>query len=209
MDKKFAIFDMDGTLVDSMGYWRDLASEFLHSKGVGHIPGDVLERIKPMTMTESAAFFIQRFSLTGTPESVAAEINAKMEEHYRNDILLKAGAEAYLAGLYRKGVQLCVASATAERLIEACLRRLDGLKYFSFVLSCESVGAGKTKPDVYLKAAERLKAAPAEISVYEDALYAVKTAKRAGFYVVGVYDESAAANWEEIKQLSHEALECW
>jgi len=106
MDKQFAIFDMDGTLVDSMKYWRALGREFLEAKGVEGNLNDVLERTKPLTMTESGALFIQEFGLSGTPESVAAEINAMMEGHYRKDVELKKGVEVYLEELKQKGVKI-------------------------------------------------------------------------------------------------------
>ena len=96
MDKKFAIFDMDGTLIDSMDFWKNLASEYLTSKGVKGIPEDILERIKPMTMSESAGLFQTVFGLTGDGE---AEMNAMMEGHYRHDIPLKSGVKAYLQRL--------------------------------------------------------------------------------------------------------------
>ena len=99
---------------------------------------------------------------------------------------------------------MCVASATAEPLMEACLSRLGVAHYFQFLLSCETVGAGKNRPDVYFAAAERLGAEPEEIAVYEDALYAARTAKEAGFYVVGVYDDSASGHWDELKELADE-----
>ena len=204
MDK--AIFDMDGTLIDSMIYWKGLAGEFLESKGVKEIPPDILDRIKPMTMTESAALFIDTFGLPGTPEQVAWEMNHMIEEHYRKDIPLKRGVKAYLEKLAGQGVTMCVASATAEPLMRACLERLGVLDRFAFLLSCEEVGAGKNRPDVYFEAARRLGAAPGEIAVYEDALYAVRTAKEAGFYVAGVYDDSAAAHWAEVKALSDHAI---
>ena len=86
MEQRFAIFDMDGTLVDSMKYWHNLGREYLISKGVQGNLNEVLERTKPMTMTESGALFIREFGLDGTPESVAAEINAVMEGHYRKDV---------------------------------------------------------------------------------------------------------------------------
>ncbi len=209
MDKKFAIFDMDGTLIDSMLYWERLAVEFLEKKGVRHIPVGLMERIKPMTMTESAALFLEEFHLSGTAESVAAEMNAMMEEHYRADIPLKGGAAEYLQRLKKNGVRMCVASATAQPLMEDCLCRLGVRDCFDFLLSCEEVGAGKNRPDVYLAAAERLGAAAGKIAVYEDALYAAQTAKRTGFYVVGVYDESAAAHWGELRRVSHETIDDW
>lgn len=206
MDKKFAIFDMDGTLIDSMGFWKNLATEYLTSKGFMQIPADILERIKPMTMSESAALFKQAFGLTG---DVEAEMNAMMDAHYRNDIPLKPGVWEYLENLHRQGVRMCVASATAERLMEACLTRLDVRQYFEFLLSCETVGAGKSSPLVYREAARRLGAAPGEVAVYEDALYAVQTAKEALFHVVGVFDSGSAGNWKTIEKIADEIIINW
>ena len=209
MDKRFAIFDMDGTLVDSMVYWKRLATEFLESKGVLEISPTVLERIKPMTMTESAALFIKECELSGTDESVAEEMNAMMDEHYRRDIPLKPGVTVYLEALQRKGVAMCVASATAEELMDACLSRLGVAHYFSFLLSCETVGTGKDRPDVYWEAARQLDAQVEDIAVYEDALYAAKTAKNAGFYTVAVRDDSNQPHWENLTALADEAILDW
>ena len=206
MDKQFAIFDMDGTLIDSMIFWKNLASEYLTTKGVTQIPEDILEQIKPMTMSESAALFQRVFGLTGDPES---EMNAMMDEHYREDIPLKPGVREYLQTLRNRDVRMCVASATAEHLMEACLTRLEVRDYFEFLLSCETVGAGKRSPLVYQESARRLNAAPAEIAVYEDALYAVQTAKNAGYYVVGVYDDSAAKNWQTIEGIADKVILNW
>ena len=204
MDKRYAIFDMDGTLIDSMVYWKQLAEEYLRSKGVKTIPADILERIKPMTMTESGALFRREFALTG---DITGEMNALMDDHYRRDIPLKPGVEQYLRRLQSRGVKLCVASATAESLMESCLQRLGVLDCFDFLLSCESVGAGKNRPDVYFEAARRLGAAPADCAVYEDALYAARTAKRAGFYVVGVFDPSA--DWAGVLEIADETIKNW
>ena len=206
MDKNFAIFDMDGTLIDSMVFWKNLATEYLSSKGVRQIPEDILERIKPMTMSESAALFQREFGLSGDPE---AEMNAMMDAHYRNDIPLKPGVREYLQMLRSRGVQMCVASATAEHLMEACLKRLGVRDCFAFLLSCETVGAGKRSPLVYQESAKRLHAAPEDVAVYEDALYAVQTAKSAGYYVVGVYDDSAAKNWQTIEGIADEVILNW
>jgi HAD superfamily hydrolase (TIGR01509 family) len=206
MDKKYAIFDMDGTLIESMGFWKNLAPEYLAQKGIDPIPADLPARIKTMTMSESAALFRQEFGLTGDP---AAEMNAIMEDHYRNDIPLKSGVREYLENLHRQGVRMCVASATAEHLMESCLTQLGVRNYFNFLLSCETVGAGKRSPLVYQEAARRLGAVPGDIAVYEDALYAVQTAKAAGFYVLGIYDDGAAGNWETIAKVADEIIINW
>ena len=206
MDKQFAIFDMDGTLIDSMSFWRNLTSEYLSSKGVAQVPEEILRKIKPMTMSESAALFQEVFGLSG---DVEAEMNDMMDAHYRNDIPLKDGVRDYLEMLRGQGVRMCVASATAEHLMESCLSRLGIRDYFTFLLSCETVGAGKSSPLVYHESAKRLQANPDEIAVYEDALYAVQTAKNAGYYVIGVYDEGAAKNWETVRKIADEVIKNW
>ena len=209
MDKKYAIFDMDGTLVDSMAYWRNLAKEYLNQKGISNIPDTILEKISPMTMTESAALFIKEFGIDGTPEAVANEMNELMDAHYYKDIPLKKGVKEYLKGLYDAGVEMCVASATAIPLVEACLTRLGIRDCFSFVLSCETIGVGKNRPDIYYAAADRFGVLPEETAVYEDALYAAETAKKAGFYLVGVFDESAENNFTRLKEISDEIILEW
>lgn len=206
MARQYAIWDMDGTLVDSMGFWKSLAVDFLKRKGVETIPVDLLKSTRTMTMTESAALFIKAFKLSGTPENVAEEMNGVMERHYREDIELKKGIKKYLMDLHKKGVSMCVASATAENLMKECLKRLDVINLFDFCISCEAVVAGKNRPHIFLEAARRFGAFPEEVTVYEDAIYAVKTAKVAGFYVVGVYDEHSKRCWNEIKTLADETM---
>ena len=206
MDKKFAIFDMDGTLIDSMGFWKNLATEYLTARGVTEIPAKILERIKPMTMSESATLFQREFGLAG---DVEAEMNAMMDAHYRNDIPLKPGVREYLENLHCQGVRMCVASATAEHLMESCLSRLGVRNYFNFLLSCETVGAGKRSPLVYHEAARRLGAVPKKIAVYEDALYAVQTSKEAGFHVIGVFNSGSAGDWQTIEKLADEIIINW
>ena len=209
MDKQYAIFDMDGTLVDSMMYWRNLAKEYLTLKGITYIPDTILEKIRPMTMMESASLFMEEFKIKGTPESIANEMNTLMDTHYYKDIPLKKGIKEYLNELYNSGTIMCVASATAVPLIEACLKRLGIIEYFSFLLSCETLGVGKSKPDIYYEAARRLGAEPKNIAVYEDALYAAVTAKKAGFYVIGVFDESSEKNFSNLKEISDEIILEW
>ena len=209
MDKRYAIFDMDGTLVDSMGYWQSLEREFLIQKGVTEGLDEILERTKPMTLEEASNLFIETFHMEGTAEELADEIHGIMEGHYRQDVCTKPGAKEYLDRLQERGVKMCVASATPAPLIRLCLERLGLLKYFDFILSCVDVGAGKSRPDVYLECARRLDAQPGEIAVFEDAVYAVRSSKAAGFYVVGIKDDCNTGFWEEICSTSHEIITDW
>lgn len=209
MDKRYAIFDMDGTLVDSMGYWTGLAVEYLAGLGIREIPADLPGRLMSMTMAQGAALLIQTFGLAVDAQELVAQQNAVMAGHYRRDIPLKPGVRAYLGALRARGVSMCVASATAEPLVEACLTRLGIREFFQFVLSCESLGVSKERPDIFHLAARRLGAEPGEVAVYEDALHAARTAKEAGYYLVAVYDESAQDRWEELQSLADEALPRW
>ena len=209
MDKRFAIFDFDGTLVDSAGFWQETERDFLSRRGITGDISAILEKTKPMTVPEASRFFIQTYGFDESPDAMSDEMYATMTRHYREDVPLKDGAAAYLADLAGRGVQMCVASATAARLMRECLDRMGVGSYFAFVLSCMDVGAGKLQPDVYLAAARRFGAEPGEIAVYEDAPYALRTAKQAGFYTIGVYDASAAAHWDEIRRIADESLKSW
>ena len=155
MDKRFCIFDMDGTLVDSMRYWKNLGLDYLGARGIR--PEEALLRaMESMTMLEGAACFMDAFGIPGPPQRIVDEMEAIMDVRYRKDVDLKPGAKEYLERLRGRGCRLCVATATAEPLSRACLSRLgvDGL--FDFILSCETLGVSKEHPDVYLSAARTL-----------------------------------------------------
>lgn len=200
MKQRYAIFDLDGTLIDSMPAWKSLGRNYLAGKGVS-IPDKLNETLLTMTLRESAAYFIKQFSLPLTCDEAIAEMHGMIEGQYQNTLEPKEGAAEYLQMLHAQGVRMCVATATSEPLADACLTRLGLRSYFEFILSCETLGTSKNRPDVFLLAAERMGASPDKIAVYEDALYAVQTAKQAGFYTVGVYDPSSHTSREKLTQL--------
>ena len=207
MDKKFAIFDMDGTLVDSMPIWKNLAYEYLHSKGIKDIPVEVMQDIMPMTLIESSTYFIRYFNLDCSPQNVMEDMSKIMQYHYENDIELKPKAMDYILKLHDKGVIMCVASSTSHNLMDKCLTRLGIKKYFSFLISSEEVGVGKSSPKVYLEAVKRMNATVLETAVFEDALFAINTAKEAGFYTVGVYEKIDRDSVLDVKNAVDEFLD--
>ena len=210
MEKKFCIFDMDGTLVDSMGYWRQLGKEYLLWKGIREEPADqVLKELKVMSIPRAAVLFQEMLGLNLTQEELVQEMQALMAVHYQNDVRLKPGVVDYLEKLKDKGCRMCVATATPQKLADVCLKQMGIEPYFESVLSCKVIGVGKDQPDVYLHLADRMGSTPEDTAVFEDVLYAARTARTAGFYTVAVQDDNAAHEWDELKTLADEVITDW
>ncbi|HQA08597.1 MAG TPA: HAD family phosphatase [Syntrophomonadaceae bacterium] len=198
MNLKGAIFDLDGTLLDSMPFWESLGADYLKLKG--HTPPEnIIEILATMSLSQAARYFKETYSISGSEEEIVKEIIGLIESQYRFKVPLKASVIPFLDRLYRNNVKMCVATATDHDLAKAALDRLGALKYFDFILSCSEAGVGKDNPEFFLKALELLKTPQHETMVFEDALHAIKSAKAAGLMVTAVYDESARRQQEEIK----------
>lgn len=196
-----AIFDMDGTLIDSMYVWKDIGSRYLRYLGY-EPPENLNEAISNMSMQQVCDYFTQTIGLARTPRQISEEINAMVEPIYENEIGLKAGVATLLEKLSSMGVKMCVATATDMHIVEAVLKNCGIRHYFSEIFTCTSVGAGKDNPLIYERALELLGTEKKYTPVFEDALYAAKTAKAAGFPVIGIYDSYSASEQEKIKALS-------
>lgn len=203
---RYAIFDMDGTLIDSMSAWRNLGKDYLKGKGI-KAPENLNDIIISMSMAESANYFREEFGIKDSVRQITIDINQLIENKYKYEISIKPFAREYLLKLKEEGVAMCVATASPVKLAEIALRRLGILEYFSFVVSCDDACLGKNKPDVYYLALEKMNGNIKDTVIYEDADYALKTAKKAGFYTIGVYDESAEKSKEEMRLLCHEYIE--
>ena len=197
---KGAIFDLDGTLLDSMFIWDTIGEEYLRS--LGKEPHeDLKETFMTLTLEEAAEYYREHYGVTLSVKEIVDGINAMVEQTYRTKVTLKPGIAEYLAWLKENGVRMCVATVTDRYLVEETLERLGVRHYFSEIFTCAEVGFGKDKPIIYQKALEHLGTAKDETYVFEDMLFALNTAKTDGFPTVGVYDRHEE-HQDELKELS-------
>lgn len=186
-----AIFDLDGTLLDSTHVWDDIDAEFLQKRGFA-VPEDYAAQVAAMSFEEAACYSIKRFELTETPEQLMREWNGMAVEKYAHSIVLKPHARQYLECLKRCGVRLAVATSSKPELYEPALRRNGVYALFDVFCTADDAGCGKESPAIYLLAAERLGVPPEQCLVFEDVPQAVINAKQAGMTVYGVYDPASA-----------------
>ena len=205
-DVKGAIFDLDGTLLDSMGVWDKISRDFLTGRGIA-APDDIGAAVKNMSFTESAAYYIQRFLLPDSREQLIAIWNEMAFREYAERIELKAGAASFVRQLRQRGICLGVASATDRALTEAVLKRHGILDWFQAIVTVAYTGKGKNSPDFFRAAAQRIGVAPQECAVFEDCLHAVQGAKLAGMRVWGVYDPFSAHERQEIERFADGYIE--
>jgi len=200
------IFDLDGTILDSMPVWDNAPEMYLNSIGIKAEPG--LGKIMfPMSMTEGAEFLADRYSLDMDTNEIIAGINHTIEGFYYYQVQLKEGVEQFLKDMKQAGIKMVAATSSDRQVVERAMKRLNAMNYIDRIFTCTEIGAGKVKPDIYLAAAEYMGTLPRYTWVFEDALHAIKTAKSAGFRIVGVYDASSMENLEEIKVISDIYLE--
>lgn len=198
---KGVIFDLDGTLLDSMHVWETVDKIFLQENNVPYSP-EISEALKTMSLEESAQFFIDEFMLTHSREYVINRIEEIVYQQYAMNIPLKPYVTDFLNMLDTLNIPYCIATATYASLADKALNRLGILERFKFILTCSEVGENKTSPKVYIRAAEKLGLKPNETAVIEDALHCIETAKNAGFFVVGIKDDSSRNDWNKIKSIA-------
>lgn len=196
-----AILDLDGTLLDSTALWEGVGETLLARYSIPPPPGH-RAFLYAHTVPETAVYY-RGLGLPLPPEEIVRAIYAIPAAAYRDSLPLKPGARSLLTGLHARGIPLALATATQGELAEAALTRLGVRGFFTALLTTDGVGAGKEAPTLFLAAAAALNTTPASCLVVEDSLYALSTAKAAGFWCAGVADPASAADEPALRALAH------
>lgn len=194
---KAAIFDMDGTIVDSMWVWDEIDKKYLSQHGY-EIPPTLKDDISHLNFHDVAKYFKNTFNLPYESSEIEQHWMDMALDIYKTEVKNKLGIEEFLNVLKENNIKIGLATSNNVVLLEACLKANGIYDYFDTITLTSEVSRGKDCPDVYLLAAERLSVKPEECIVFEDILPAVKGAKKAGMKVVGVYDKSSTDSHEEI-----------
>lgn len=192
MNIKAAIFDMDGTLVDSLILWNvlwsSLGERYLNDKMF--VPSDEDDKkVRTLTLKDAMQLIHNNYNLGSSGEELLFVANCILKDFYANKVELKSGVREFLEHCKNSGVKMCIATATARDLVDLALEHCDIGKYFLKVFSCSDIGKGKEEPDVFLQAAEFLNTKTSETWVFEDSLIAIETATKIGMLTVGIYDQ--------------------
>ena len=185
---KGAIFDLDGTLLDSMFIWDTIGEVYLRSLDI-EPRENLAEAFKTFTLEESAEYYRTHYDVTLSVAEIVDSVNRMIEDLYKSTVPLKKGVAEFLAGLSKAGVRMCIATVTDKYLAEAALTRLKVRQYFGEIFTTAEVGCGKNDPKIYRTALAYLGTEKHETLVFEDVLHALMTAKNDGFPVAAVYDK--------------------
>lgn len=191
------IFDLDGTLLDSTGMWRQVDGRLMAHYGK-EVPPDLSETVQRMSIEEFSQFFVEEFDLPVTPEQIAQQVADMVAEEYREKLQLKPHVPEILDWLDQQNIPYGVATATYGELAEAALRRLHIWERLRFLLTEQDAGTPKTQPKIFQLAAQKLHLGRRQIAVVEDSLHALEGAKNGGFFTIGIADPENVPVWKEI-----------
>ena len=205
-NKKLFIFDMDGTLLDSMEFWQNLGRQYLESKG--KTPENNLEKIiESMTLKESASYFKTKYNLEEDVETIIKQVLDFIEDKYLNEIPLKKGVKEFLIKAHSEGYKMCILTTSEKSQAIGALKRTGVLDLFDAVYTDRDFDLSKKNPQIYIKTCEKMGESPSDTVVFEDALYAVESAKKAKCTVIGVYDEYSKCDWQNIKNIANSTID--
>ena len=195
------LFDLDGTLLDSMGVWEQIDVDFLTRRNIP-VPEDYAQAIAPMGFRRAAEYTIARFGFSQSPEEIMEEWHQMAVEQYAHHLSLKPGAKEYLEELKQQGKPLAVVTASYPELYQPALERGGVLDLFDTIVTVNQVPRGKGFPDIYLEAAKRIQVPPQQCAVFEDITQGIQGAKAANCLAVAVYDSANRGQWDQTKALA-------
>ena len=195
-----AIFDMDGTFLDSMPYWMNAGENFLESLQI-QAEENLGEKLLDMTLQDGCIYLKEKYSLNLSPKQIEEKIKDILLSAYSEKIQFKEGAMAFLEKLKKTGAKIAVCTHTDRSLFSPAFKRLGLENFFDYVISAKEFGLSKSHPEIFFHVAEKLNSKPEETWIFEDALYAIITAKKAGFKTAGIFDTSSKKDEEKIKKI--------
>ena len=198
---KAVIFDIDGVLLDSLSIWKELGRRYITNLGYQPVP-DMDEILFPMSMEQGAAWLKDTFSLEDSQETIMRELEKEIQFFYFEEVKAKSGAEELLQKLNKLGILAVAATSSPREHVRKALERNHLLSYLEAIYTTSEIGESKYSPKIYLTAAEFLKINPCEILVAEDSLYALATAKNAGFQTAGIFDPVGEPEQKQLKNMA-------
>lgn len=198
---KGAVFDLDGTLLDSSWVWEKVDEKFLGDRGF-QVPDDYVDEISPLGAERAAVYTIERFGLNEDKDDIVREWIEMAKKEYATEVVCKPYAKEFLEELHKLNIKMAVATSSDRELFMKTLEREGILKYFQKIVTVDEVERGKGYPDIYEEAARRIKVNPHKCLVFEDILAGVTGASLGEFNVVAVFDEKSKHNWKKIKSIS-------
>lgn len=205
-DIKAVIFDLDGTLVDSMWVWSQIDVDYLNLKGYD-MPDDLRNDIVHLSFSQTAVYFKQRFNLSDSIEKILEDWHNMAFTHYATNVKLKSGVKDFLDSLKSSNIKIALATSNSFPLLKACLENNGIYKYFDSITTTDEVDNGKNCPDVYLLAANKLGVNPKNCLVFEDILPAVQGAKAANMKVIAVKDDECLDSKKDLLKYADRYVE--
>lgn len=185
---KAVLFDLDGTLVDSLWMWGEIDIEYLGRHGY-QVPEGLQHAVEGMSFSECAVYFKERFHLPASVEEIKAEWIEMAKDKYAHEVQMKPGAVHFLQHLKERGILMGIGTSNSRELLNAVMDSLHLSDYMDYCMTSCEAGTGKPSPDIYLKVAERLGVSPEECMVFEDTLAGVQAGINAGSRVCAVADK--------------------